>query len=191
MRVLALTFAVVSALAGCGSDDNTVTSGFPGVIISPVRSSISAAVIFTDANNVQHPQWVIAMTDAPNLCAKVTANATYFQTATENFSAILFWFIPNQVGAFFVGTGQGQSSNNTEVVLGAAPAGGTPAIAKFPGATGMFAGEIVVSQFNTGPGGEAIGNFDVAVADANGAPREMLGKFKATYCTGFEQAKLP
>ncbi len=190
MRVLALTFAIVSALAGCGSDDNIVTSGFPGVIISPVRSSISAAVTFTDANG-QHPQWVIAMTDAPNLCAKVTANPTYFQTATENFSAILFWFIPGQIGAFFIGTTQGQSSNNTEVVLGSAPAGGAPAIAKFPGATGVFAGEIVVSQFNTGPGGEAIGNFDVAVADANNVAREMLGKFKATYCVGFEQAKLP
>jgi hypothetical protein len=190
MRVPALTIAIAFALAGCGSDDNTVTSGFPGVIISPVRSSISAAVIFTDSSNVQHPQWVVAMTDAPNLCAKVTANPTYFQTATENFSAILFWFIPGQVGAFFVGTSRGQSSNNTEVVLGSAPAGGTPAIAKFSGVTG-FNGEIVVSQFNTGAGGQAIGNFDVVVADGNGFPRELLGKFKATYCTGFEQAKLP
>ena len=70
MRFRASSLAVVAALAGCGGDDNQVTSGFPGVIISPVRSSISAKVTFHDSNGGSHVQSVIAMTDASNLCTK-------------------------------------------------------------------------------------------------------------------------
>src|SRR5438067_8486998 len=156
MRVPALALATIGALAGCGGDDNTVTSGFPGLIISPVRSSITAAVNLPDANGVMHPQWVIAMTDAPNLCTKVAANPAYFQTPIENFAAILLWIPPGNLGTFFIGTTtQGGSSANTEVVVGAGPASGSPGVLKFPGVGGLGA-NIVVNQFNTGPGGEAI-----------------------------------
>jgi len=50
MRLPASCLALLAALAGCGSEDNTVISGLPGVIISPVRSSISTRATFTDAN---------------------------------------------------------------------------------------------------------------------------------------------
>jgi hypothetical protein len=189
MRVSASSLAIVAALAGCGGDDNQVTSGFPGVIISPVRSSISAVVTFHDPNGNTHRQSVIAMTDAANLCTKITTNPAYFQTASDNFNAIVFWIPPDRVGTGFIGQAFSDGTAvNTEVVLGSV-SGGTPALAKFGGVTN--GGTIVVNQFNTGPGGEAIGNFDVAVFDANGVPRELLGKFKAIYCTGMEQAQLP
>src|SRR5229473_2190276 len=145
MRLPSL-LALLAALAGCGTEENFVVSGLPGLTISPVRSSISTRATFTDANGGQHPQWVIAMTDAPDLCAKVTAHPDYFRNPIENFDAILVWVPPANIG---------------------------------------------LSQFDAGPGGEAKGNFDVLVADTNGIAREMIGKFKATYCAGAEQAQLP
>lgn len=189
MRVPALTLAMLAALVGCSGDDNQVTSGFPGVIISPVRSSISAVVTFTDTNGNQHQQSVVAMTDAANLCTKIAANPAYFQAASENFNAILFWFPPNVVGTGFIGQSfPDGTAINTEVVVGIV-GGATPRLFKFRGVTG--AGAIVVNQFNTGPGGQAIGNFDVGVSDSGGVTREMIGMFKATYCQGMEPAQLP
>ena len=190
MRFRASSLAVVAALAGCGGDDNQVTSGFPGVIISPVRSSISAKVTFHDSNGGSHVQSVIAMTDASNLCTKITQNPAYFQTtATENFNAVIMWFPPDRVGTGIIGNSfQDGTAINAEVAVGIV-SGGTPGVFKFGGATNS--GTIVVTQFNTGPGGEAIGNFDFGVFDSNGVPREMLGKFKAIYCQGMEAAQLP
>jgi hypothetical protein len=181
------TLALIAALAACTGDDNQITSGFPGVIIAPVRSSITGRVTFHDASGNPHLQAAIAMTDAPNLCSKVTANPAYFQTPTENFSAILLWIPPDTVGTGFIGQSFSDGTGiNTEVVLGAAAGG----ILKFPGVS-PNGGIIVVNQFNSGPGGEAIGNFDVAVRDSGGVPREMLGKFKAIACDGFNNAQLP
>src|SRR5713101_7754850 len=152
MRLPSL-LALLAALAGCGTEENFVVSGLPGVTISPVRSSISTRATFTDANGGQHPQWVIAMTDAPDLCAKVTAHPDYFRNPIENFDAM-------------------------------------PRVVRFPGVA-VLGANIGLSQFDAGPGGEAKGNFDVLVADPNGIAREMIGKFKATYCAGAEQAQLP
>ena len=189
MRIRDSSLAIIAALAACGGDDNQVTSGFPGVIINPVRSSISAKVTFHDSNGGSHVQSVIAMTDAANLCTKITANPAYFQTATENFNSIIFWFPPDRVGTGIIGQSfPDGTAINTEVVLGSV-SGASPILAKFGGVTNS--GTIVITQFNTGPGGEAIGNFDVGVFDGNGVPREMLGKFKAIYCQGMEQAQLP
>jgi hypothetical protein len=48
-----------------------------------------------------------------------------------------------------------------------------------------------LTQFNAGAGGEAVGNFDVLIADPSGFAREYLGKFKASYCPGAEKVLLP
>src|SRR5713226_6174230 len=178
MRLPSL-LALLAALAGCGTEENFVVSGLPGVTISPVRSSISTRATFNDANGGQHPQWVIAMTDAPDLCAKVTAHPDYFRNPIENFAAIL------------VGQNFGGAEVNDEVLFGVGPAGGAmPHVVRFPGVA-VLGANIGLSQFDAGPGGEAKGNFDVLVADTNGIAREMIGKFKATYCAGAEQAQLP
>src|SRR5712664_122504 len=184
MRLPASCLALLAALAGCGSEDNTVISGLPGVIISPVRSSISTRATFTDANGVQHPQWVVVLTDVPDLCAKVTAHADYFRTPIENFDAILLWVPTGNIGTFFVGQSFNGSEVNVEVLVGIGPAGGAAArLVRFPGVAG-FNANIGLSQFDAVPGGEARGNFDVLLADQNGGAREMFGKFKATYCAG-------
>ncbi len=189
MRLPSLSLALLAALAGCGSEDNLVVSGLPGVTISPVRSSISTRSTFTDANGGQHLQWVIAMTDVSDLCTKVTAHPDYFQNPMENFDAILLWVPPGNIGTFFVGQNFSGSEVNVEVLFGVGPAGGaTPRVLRFPGVAG-FGANIGLSQFDVGPGGEATGNFDILVSDPNA--REMIGKFKATYCAGAEQAQLP
>jgi hypothetical protein len=187
MRIPALCLATLAALAGCKSEENVVLSGYPPVIISPVRSSISAAVNFTDATGA-HPQWIIAMTDVPDLCTKVTAHRDYFQTPIENFNGILLWVPPGNLGTFFVGQMVMGSQVNNEVIVGSGP--GSPQVVRLAGVSG-FGANIALSQFNVGAGGEAVGNFDVLIADPAGIPREFAGKFKATYCTGFEQAQVP
>jgi hypothetical protein len=191
MRVPAPYLALLAALAGCGTDENVVVSGYPPAIISPVRSSISAAVTFTDAGGVQHPQWVVAMSGVPDLCTKVTAHHDYFRNPIENFVAIVLWVPAGQIGTFFVGQSIGGSEVNNEVLVGTGPAGSTtPQVVRLAGVS-RFGANIGLSQFDVGPGGEARGNFDVLVSDPNGFPREYAGKFKATYCAGAEQALLP
>ncbi len=188
MRFPALCLALLAALAGCGTEDNTVISGLPGFILSPVRSSISTRATFTDANGGQHPQWVIAMADVPDLCTKLTAHPDYFRNAIENFDAVLVWVPPGNIGTFFVGQAIAGSEVNDEVLVGIAPAdGGAPRVVRFPGIGGGGA-NIGLSQFDVG--GEAMGSFDVLVSDG-GIPREIIGKFKATYCAGAEQVQLP
>jgi hypothetical protein len=189
MRVPAPCLALLTALAGCGTDENVVLSGYPPAIISPVRSSISAAVTFTDASGGRHPQWVVAMANVPDLCTKVTAHPDYFRTPIENFVAIVLWVPPGQIGTFFVGQSISGSEVNNEVLVGTGPAGSTPPQVVRLAGVSRFGANIGLSQFDVG--GEARGNFDVLVSDPNGVPREFAGKFKATYCTGAEQAQLP
>jgi hypothetical protein len=188
MRPFALCLSLV-ALAACGSEDNVVTSGFAGAVISPVRSSLSAAVTFTDTNGVSHPQWVIAMTDGPDLCTKVTAHPDYFRNPMENFVGLILWVPPGKLGTFFVGVSQGASDTNNEVLIGFGPPN-TPQVVRLPGIGGAGA-NISLTQFNVGAGGEAVGNFDVLVSDPSAVPREFLGKFKATYCPGAGTMLLP
>jgi len=189
MRPSALCLLLV-ALTACGSEDNVVTSGYAGAVISPVRSSLSAAVTFTDASGVPHPQWVIAMTDGPDLCTKVTAHADYFRTPIENFVGLIVWVPPGQVGTFFVGTKDTAGSEvNNEVLLGFGPPN-PPQVGRLPGLSALGA-NISLSQFNVGAGGEAVGNFDVLISDPNGQPREFIGKFKATYCPDAATMLLP
>ena len=192
MRTKALLLASFAAVTGCGSEENTVLSGFAPATISPVRSSISTQATFTDASG-SHPQWVIAMSDVPDLCAKVTAHHDYFQNPIENFTAVLVWVPPGNIGTFFVGQtdpAHPGSTVNNEVLVGSGPATGNAHVVRLQGV--VFRGaNIGLSQFNVGPGGEANGNFDVVISDPGGNPREYVGKFKATYCTGAEQAQLP
>jgi hypothetical protein len=188
MRLPALCLALAAALAGCGSEENTVLSGYPPAVISPVRSSLSAAVTFTDATG-PHLQWVVAMADVPDLCTKLTAHRDYFQNPIENFVAAVVWVPPGQSGTFFVG----QAGVGNEVLIGVGPAGGAaPQLVRLPGASvNGFLANIGLSQFDVGPGGEARGSFDVLVSDPTGRAREYVGRFKATYCPGAEQAQLP
>ena len=192
MRSSTLLFASLAALAGCGSEENTVISGYPPAVISPVRSSMSAQVTFTDGTGA-HQQWVIAMSDVPDLCTKVTAHHDYFQNPIESFTAVLVWVPPGNIGTFFVGQTDPShpgSTVNDEVVQGLVTDGGPPQVRRLPGV--IFQGaNIGLSQFDVGPGGEARGSFDVVIADPGGNPHEFAGKFKATYCPGAEQAALP
>lgn len=189
--------AAIAALAGCGSEDNTVISGYPPAIISPVKSAMSVQVSFKETSGATHPQWVIILSDGPDLCTKVTQHLDYFQNPIENFVAILVWVPPGNLGTFFTGFTTGTnpdgsvSTTGNEVVVGAAGVdGGAPAIARLVEVDGM-GGNIGLSQFNTGPGGEAKGSFDVAIFDPQGNPHEYIGKFKSTYCPGAENALLP
>src|SRR2546423_541332 len=136
MRSSTLLFASLATLAGCGSDENTVISGYPPAVISPVRSSMSAQVNFTDGTG-SHQQWVIAMSDVPDLCTKVTAHHDYFQNAIESFTAILVWVPPGNIGTFFVGQNDPAhpgATVNDEVVQAAVTDAGPPQLRKLPGA---------------------------------------------------------
>src|SRR5215470_2624183 len=115
MRLSARTLVIACALAGCG-DDNTVVSEMPGVGISSVRSSISAEVTFNDGYGL-YPHWVVALTDAEDLCTKLAGHPNYFQTAGEDFTALILWFPPGKAGTFSTG-----SSSNSEVVFSAVAA---------------------------------------------------------------------
>src|SRR2546423_3852109 len=192
MRSPARLLASFAALAGCGREENMVISGYPPAIISPVRSSMSAQVTFTDGSG-SHPQWVIAMSDVPDLCTKVTAHPDYFRNPIESFTAVLVWVPPGNIGTFFVGQTDPShpgSTTNDEVLVASGPQTGNANVVRLPGV--VFPGaNIGLSQFDVGPGGEARGTFDVVIADPGGGNHEFAGKFKATYCPGAEQAAVP
>ena len=190
MRIPARCFFALLLAVACSSDENTVLSGFPGVIISPVRSSISAQMNFTDRTGT-HQQWVVAMTDTPDLCTKITQHPDYFQNPIEGFDAVIVWVPPGNLGTYIEGQNVGGSMALCEVI-GVLPAtdGGTAQTLKLGPFLGL-GGTISLSQFNVGAGGEAKGSFDIAVTDPSGNPREYVGSFKATYCTGMQNAQLP
>jgi hypothetical protein len=178
-------------LAGCSSEENTVLSGYPPIILSPVRSSISAQMNFKDTNGVTHPQWVVAMTDTPDLCTKITQHPDYFQNPIENFDAVIVWFPPGNLGTYTEGQNINGSAAACEVIGGgAATDAGAAQTLKLGPFLGL-GGTISVTQFNVGAGGEAKGSFDIAVTDPGGLPREYVGTYKATYCTGMETAQIP
>jgi hypothetical protein len=185
--------ALLLAAAGCSSEENTVLSGFPGIIISPVRSSISAQMSFKDNTGGTHQQWVVAMTDQPDLCTKIAQHPDYFQNPIEPFDAVIVWVPPGNLGTYI----EGQKDTTTGSVAGCEVIGGAPAADGGTAQTlklGQFlglGGTISLSQFNVGAGGEAKGSFDIAVTDPAGNPREYVGTYKATYCTGMENAQLP
>jgi hypothetical protein len=180
------------ALCACSGDDNYVLSGYGPVIISPVRSALAAQMNFTDQSNVQHQQWVIALTDASDVCTKLATHPDYFQNPIEVFDAAIVWVPPGNLGSFTVG--QQNTTGSTvgdEILVGRALTdGGSPQRTRLTEVVGV-GGNITLTQFNVGPGGQAIGTFDVAVFDPTGVPREFVGKFKTSYCTAMETALLP
>lgn len=181
---LALALLVVCA---CSSDDNYVVSG-GSVIISPVRSSLSAVMSFKDQNNVPHQQWVIVMTDTDGVCTKLATNPNYFQTPIESFDAVIIWVPPGKLGTWI--PGQVDTSGSIaghEILVGQALAdGGSPQRTQLPRVDGV--GTIALGQFDVG--GEAAGTFDVGVVEG-GRAREYFGKFKTSYCRAMENAILP
>jgi hypothetical protein len=187
-----LLLALLLWAAACSSDDNYVLSGYGPVIISPVRSSLAAQVTFTDSNGAPHPQWVIAMTDTSDVCTKLATHPDYFQTPIEVFNAAIVWVPPGNVGTYFVGQQDASGSTaGNEVLAGLALAdGGSPQLTRLRGVAGVN-GFISLTQFNVGAGGQAVGNFDVGIADPGGVVREFVGKFKTSYCTAMETAQLP
>ncbi len=188
MRTWVLCCSLLAALAGCGSEENFVLSGWPGAVISPVRSSMSGAGTFTEGTTTR-TRWVVAMSDQPGLCTKVTQNPDYFQVPTEGYTAILLWVPQGSLGTFFVTSNTTDVGN--EVLVASPPAdGGTGTLLRLSAVTNV-GGRISLTQFDTGPGGEAAGTFDVAIFDPGGRPREYLGRFKATFCPGLAAAKLP
>jgi hypothetical protein len=185
MRAFALCCSLLVGLAGCGSEENYVLSGYAGAVISPVRSSMSGIGKFVEGNTTRE-RWVVAMSDTPGLCAKITDNPGYFQTPIESFTAIVLWVPQGNLGTYFVGT----PDTGNEIVQAAVPSdGGTPIRRRLIGVANF--GRIGLSQFDLGPGGEAKGSFDVAVFDPGGIPREYVGQFKATFCPGLANAQLP
>jgi hypothetical protein len=192
MRVALPFVAAIAALLGCGSEENTVISGYPPAVISPVKSSISALVNFKETTGATHPQWVIILSDGPDLCTKVTQHLDYFQNPIENFVALVLWVPPGNLGTFSPGFSKmGTSTTGNEVLVGGATLdGGAPGVVRLPEVDGGGT-NIGLSEFSTGPGGEAQGSFDVGIFDPAGNPREYVGKFKATYCPGAENALLP
>ena len=178
------------ALFACSGDDNYVLSGYGPVIISPVRSSLSAQMNFTDSNHVTHPQWVIVETDASDVCTKLLTNPTYFQNPVEVFDAAIVWVPPGNLGSFTVGQQNTTGATvGNEIVVGLALAdGGSSQLTRLTEVVGV-GGVIRLSQFDVG--GQAVGSFDVAVFDPGGTAREFVGKFKTSYCTAMESAILP
>jgi hypothetical protein len=178
-------------LCACGSDDNYVVSGYPPIIISPVRSALHAQVNFKDTGGATHPQWVIVLTDAGDVCTKLATHADYFLNPIENFAAVVIWVPPNRIGTWFIGQDDGMGSvAGTEVLAGNAPSDGGPAQFVRLGEVIGVGASVSLTQFNVG-GGQAIGNFDLGIADPAGATREFLGKFKTSYCVAMQTAQLP
>jgi hypothetical protein len=181
-------------LCGCGNEDTYVLSGYPPVIISPVHSALHAQMNFKDTGGgAPHPQWVIVLTDASDVCTKLATHADYFVNPIEGFNAVILWQPPGLVGTWFVGQGDGKGSVAGCEVLAGHPQsdGGTGnPVVRLNGVPGGGA-TISTTQFNVGAGGQAIGSFDIGVADPLGIPREFAGKFKTNYCVAMESATLP
>ena len=184
MRAPLATLALLAVLPGCGNPDNLVIGGFGPAVINPVRSAIHG-VAPVQVNGSPQQLSVIVLADTTDLCAKVTAHTDYFHVPSDNFSALLLFTPAGLIGDFFVG----QNNTGNEIVLGAvATDGGTAPLFAF---TGFPGGQISMAQFNTGPGGESKGNFDVFVADPSGGIHEFYGRFKSTFCAGLANAQLP
>jgi hypothetical protein len=190
MRIPASSLAAFLLAAACSSEENTVLSGYPPIIISPVRSSISAQMIFRDSTGM-HQQWVVAMSDTPDLCTKITQHPDYFHNPIENFDAVILWMPTGNLGTYIEGQNVGGSVAGCEVIGGAVTTDGGPPATLTLGQFLGIGGTISVTQFNVGAGGEARGRFDIAVTDPAGNPREFVGTYKATYCTGMESAQIP
>jgi hypothetical protein len=181
-------------LCACGSEENYVLSGYPPIIISPVRSAMHAQMNFRDTSGATHPQWVIVLTDAGDVCTKLATHQDYFQNAIEGFNAVIVWVPPNTIGTWFIGQDDGKGSvAGTEVLSGIPPSdAGTAQVVRLPQTLVPGVGEpISITEFNAS-GGQAVGNFDVLVsAPGGGGPREYAGKFKTSYCAAMATAQLP
>lgn len=190
-RTHAAAFALL-LLCACGSDDNYVISGYSPVIISPVRSAMHAQMNFRDSGGATHPQWVIVLTDAGDVCTKLATHADYFQNPIEAFNAAIVWVPPGRIGTWFIGQGDGTGSvAGTEVLSGSPQTdGGTGQPPLRLNGVSCCSANLSLTQFNVG-GGQALGNFDIGVGDPQGVLREFVGKFKTNYCVAMETAQLP
>jgi hypothetical protein len=179
-------------LCACGSEDNYVLSGYAPIIISPVRSAMHAQMNFKDSGGASHPQWVIVLTDAGDVCTKLATHPDYFQKPIDAFNAVIIWVPPGRIGTWFIGQGDGTGSvAGTEVLAGRPQTdGGTGQPLLRLNQVLNVGANVSLTQFNVG-GGQAIGNFDIGVADPAGLVREFAGKFKTNYCVAMETAQLP
>jgi len=190
-RAHGVAFALLS-LCACSSDDNYVISGYPPIVISPVRSALHAQMSFKDTSGAAHPQWVIVLTDAGDVCTKLATHADYFLNPIENYDAVVIWVPPGNVGTYFIGQENGMGSvAGNEVLAGNAASDAGPAQFVRLNQVLNVGAYVSLTQFNVG-GGQAIGNFDIGVsAPGGGGTREYAGKFKTNYCVAMETAQLP
>ena len=184
------------AAAACGRSDTYVVGGFvadttqPVVILDPIRSAISGEVTPTDSSGqpAGSKVSVVVLSTAPDLCAKLKANRSYFRAPTEAFVALVLYAPLDKSGTFYVGrtTDVGTSA---EVITTAGPTdGGTATPLDLFAVTGS---SVSLSEFALREPGNAKGGFAAVFQDVGSVQRELYGRFKSNTCDGFDTALLP
>jgi hypothetical protein len=182
-RIAPLAFA---ALCACGNPDNLVVGSYPldpstTIALPEVRSAIFGTAAVTVSAGQTQPMQVIIVSNASDLCTKLTAHPDYFHQNTEPSVSFVMWVVPDRIGDFMVGT----TGTGSEIVLGTSGVdAGTPSPTRaFP----AIIGDISIGQQDS----QLQGGFDVAYLMPNGAGPEFVGRFKANPCTFPASIQLP
>jgi hypothetical protein len=189
MRIAVLTFVVAAIpLTGCGNPDNLVLGGFNGAIITEVHSAIHGnAKVQVNPTTAPIDASVIILSDSKGLCDKLQQHPDFFRTSYEVSTSLLMFVPKDTIGSFQPGSDNAAA----EMIVGQSPPG-TPT-PKSPAAypAESFIGLITLSEFNSSQGGEAKGNFDILLVDAQGGGNEFTGHFKTGTCAALSQVVLP
>jgi hypothetical protein len=189
MRIAALTFVVAAfALSGCGNPDNLVLGGFNGVIITEVHSAIHGnGKVQTSPGAAPVDASVIILSDSAGLCDKLLQHPDFFRTSYEVSTALIMFVPQDTIGSFQPGSDNAAA----EMIVGQSPPGTPTPKPPLPYPAASFIGLISVSEFNSSPGGEAKGNFDLVIVDPQQGGHEFTGHFQTGTCPALSQVILP
>jgi hypothetical protein len=189
MRIAVLLFVVAAvALSGCGNPDNLVLGGFNGAIITEVHSAIHGnAKVQTSPSAAPIDTSVIILSDSKGLCDKLQQHPDFFRTSYEVSTALLMFVPKDTIGSFQPGSDNAAA----EMVVGQSPPGAATPKPPIPYPAESFLGIMSVSEFNSSPGGEAKGTFDIILVDAQGGGNEFTGHFQTGTCPALSQVILP
>ncbi|MFL5363000.1 MAG: hypothetical protein ACJ78U_18710 [Myxococcales bacterium] len=189
MRIAVLSFVVAAfALSGCGNPDNLVLGGFNGAIITEVHSAIHGnGKVQTSATGAPTDMSIIILSDSNGLCDKLQQHPDFFRTSYEVSTALIMFVPQEKIGTFFPGSDNAAA----EMIVGQSPPGtATPKLpAAYPAAS--FVGGMTGSEFDSSPGGESKGNFDLVLVDQAQGGHEFTGHFQTGACPALSQVVLP
>ena len=169
-----LTLALLVALAACGTPDNYMYGGVPaaGSVPAGSLSSVSTS-LFGERDTPKGRQRVVILSDAPDLCAKLTANPHFFSAPSTPFVAALFFTPAAKIGNF----GVGDAAQASIAVSG----GSGAASAVYPAA----AGYVYVTEAEPHAGAQAQGTFSSVVLTSPTDPTMLLGQIDGAFVAEF------